>query len=885
MACKPLITDNFLFPRPADNRPSLPHIGYRIGRYGDFLEAMLRKIDAAEPLQAFTHREADDPAIALLQGAAIVGDILSFYQEHYANEAYLRTAQWRDSVSDLVRLTGYRLAPGLGGRATLAIEARGTAPVTIRAGWPVKADLQDVPDPADFQTVAELVTLPALSRFNLYRRRIARPTIAAGTTSVEISASAQDAAQLKKGDKLLLMPDESMYSQPGVSWHAQQAPQIVTVSKVTPHLDRVKIEFETGPSQAWNGPARAFRIGRTLRHFGHNSPSTVTTPITEGSGTITGSASTATRFERYIYYPDSTYYFGDQYSSLDRTEMPLDVEAPDLAAGRRFVVQGRAHFDGHTTPMAFAVSKTVTATRGTTVKWGNLQGPSTVLTFDDQLFSNGSVLNEIADIRDLRFLEITSPELALAPLTGFASGAFTSGTAALYFYGTGADAKQLGGRRLFLTHADGRSVELVCTNSANTFAFAAFLGINEARMWPLSFDRLPLPFRQNDFDEDTPTVTVFGNLVDATQGKAEADAVLGNGDATQIFQTFTLPKSPVTYFLDGDGTPPQAPELQVWVGGRLWTRVDALFGLGAKAEVYIVREDAENRSHVQFGDGETGARLPSGVGNIVARYRSGNGARGPIKPGATPSAPERPIGFDKVGIAGIVSGGSDPEDANKAREAAPGKVQSLGRIVSLRDVETETLSIAGVVTAAAAWDLYEGVPAVLLRVLLQAGREAEFADVRAAVSHAQRCRGPNRYPVVIEQALLRYVFLDLSYARDPTYRSEDVAAAVNAELGLAGDEDHQRTGVFGLSARRLGEREYASRIEGRVQNVPGVLWCKVTALGLLAAGIHDPASLSAPPPPRPRAATLKCAARELLQLAPQHLTLTESAEPTAGECA
>ena len=167
MPCTPLIDDDFCFPRPADNRPALPHIGYRIGRYGDFLEAMLRNVDAAEPLQAFTHREPDDPAIALLQGAAIVGDILSFYQEHYANDAFLRTAQWRDSVSELVRLTGYRLAPGLGGRATLAIETRGTAPVTIRAGWPVKADLQDVPDPAiidptDAQLMATLYAAEAV---------------------------------------------------------------------------------------------------------------------------------------------------------------------------------------------------------------------------------------------------------------------------------------------------------------------------------------------------------------------------------------------------------------------------------------------------------------------------------------------------------------------------------------------------------------------------------------------------------------------------------------------------------------------------------------------------------------------------------------------------
>jgi hypothetical protein len=136
----------------------------------------------------------------------------------------------------------------------------------------------------------------------------------------------------------------------------------------------------------------------------------------------------------------------------------------------------------------------------------------------------------------------------------------------------------------------------------------------------------------------------------------------------------------------------------------------------------------------------------------------------------------------------------------------------------------------------------------------------------------------------VQQALLRYVFLDLTYARDPSYTSEAVDAAVRAALGLAGDEANQRNGLFGLHARRLGEREFSSRIEGRVQNVPGVLWCKVVALGRFGGGVHDPATLVLPAPPRIRRATLPCAAHELLQLDARHLTLIETAEPSAGEC-
>jgi predicted phage baseplate assembly protein len=430
-------------------------------------------------------------------------------------------------------------------------------------------------------------------------------------------------------------------------------------------------------------------------------------------------------------------------------------------------------------------------------------------------------------------------------------------------------------------------VELVCTDAPDHFPPSS---PDLPRMWPLSFDRAPAPFTRADFDEDAPTVTVQGNLVDASQGKQEKEAVLGNGDGRQGFQTFPLPKAPLTYRLSAGSVPPHVPALEIRVNDRLWTRVDSFYGRSPRETVYVVREDGEGRSFVQFGDGETGARLPSGVKNVRAAYRSGVGARGALKPGAQPTTAERPAGFDKVTLAGSVSGGADPEDPGKAREAAPGKVQSLGRLVSLPDVVSETLAIPGVVTASAVWDLHGGVPAVILRVLLEAGREAEFAAVRAAILRAQRCRGPDRHPLVVVQARRRHLFLDLTYARDPGVGQEDLEAALGAALGLAGDGDHERSGLFGLRGRRLGDGEYASRIEGRLQQLPGVLWCQVTALGLFAApapggaALPDPSTLSLPAAPRPLAARLDCALHELLQLAPAHLTLTASAEASAGEC-
>jgi hypothetical protein len=129
--CRNDCRDPVAFPRRVANRPGLDRIGYRIGTYADIRAALLHWLDADPALKRFTHRASDDPAIALLDGAALIGDILTFYQELYANEKYLRTAAWRDSMADLVRLVGYRLAPGVGGRGAIAVEVRGAAPVTI----------------------------------------------------------------------------------------------------------------------------------------------------------------------------------------------------------------------------------------------------------------------------------------------------------------------------------------------------------------------------------------------------------------------------------------------------------------------------------------------------------------------------------------------------------------------------------------------------------------------------------------------------------------------------------------------------------------------------------------------------------------------------------
>ena len=157
--CRNDCVEPFDFPKKINNRAGLSHLDYRIGTYADFLEAMFRELNQNEVFKNWTHREPDDPGIALLEGVAVLGDILTFYQELYANEAYLRTAQWRESIADLVRLVGYQLSPGVGGKAGFAFKFKGDKPIVVSAKFPLKAQLETLEKPVDFETTVETIAV------------------------------------------------------------------------------------------------------------------------------------------------------------------------------------------------------------------------------------------------------------------------------------------------------------------------------------------------------------------------------------------------------------------------------------------------------------------------------------------------------------------------------------------------------------------------------------------------------------------------------------------------------------------------------------------------------------------------------------------------------
>lgn len=226
-------------PQAIVNRPTLTAIAYRAGTYSTFYASMLAALSdpAFPPLAALRTHASSDFSIALLDAWAVTLDILTFYQERFANEAFLRTAVDQRSVFELARLVGYVPSPGVSASAVLAFtlsDAPGSPDhVFISAGTRV----QSVPGPgqkpqifetaSDFTAVIALNAMPAQTHTSWQIHK--------GDTSTWISGTANN---INVGDALLFLAAPS--GQPSASGPADFR-----------YVSRVKADAPSGNTQVW----------------------------------------------------------------------------------------------------------------------------------------------------------------------------------------------------------------------------------------------------------------------------------------------------------------------------------------------------------------------------------------------------------------------------------------------------------------------------------------------------------------------------------------------------------------------------------------------------------------------------------------------------------
>ena len=325
---------------------------------------------------------------------------------------------------------------------------------------------------------------------------------------------------------------------------------------------------------------------------------------------------------------------------------------------------------------------------------------------------------------------------------------------------------------------------------------------------------------------DSNTVTIYGNVVDATNGQTLGE-VLGDGDASQSGQQFALHQSPLTYL--AAPTPAGAQStLTVRVNEVQWNEADNLLLLGSTDRGFITEADDNDQTTVIFGTGEHGLRVPTGTANVKAVYRYGIGQVGNVAAQQISQLATQPLGAKSVINPLPATGGADRDTRDQARRNAPLAVMALDRLVSVEDYADVSRTYAGIGKAAS----------------------ARLTDGRRLSVHVT-IAGKDDIPIDLNSDLYRNLVLALEQSGDPHQPLQValrrlkllvISAGVKVQSGYAWESVAPvlRCALlefYGFEQRDLGQGAFLSEAISVMQQVAGVQYVNVTVFDSVAEGL------------------------------------------------
>ena len=309
------------------------------------------------------------------------------------------------------------------------------------------------------------------------------------------------------------------------------------------------------------------------------------------------------------------------------------------------------------------------------------------------------------------------------------------------------------------------------------------------------------------------SLAINANVAPAAHGETKVE-LLGSGNAQKRLQSFVLKNKPLTHLPASTATGVQST-LEIRVDGLLWNEVPTLLEAGPTDQVYTTSINDENEVTVRFGDGIHGSRVPSGSGNIVARYRVGSGTAGLLKAGQISLLLSRPLGLKSVSNPLPTEGAADAESRDEARRNAPLRVLALDRIVSLRDYEDFAQAFAGVGRARATV-LQDGENKLIHLTLASAtgGAIPEDSLLRKNLARAIETHRDQTATLVLASRELREFYIGASILVDePRYVRAAVYENVTSVLRSA----------FGWQKREFSQMVLRGEVIAVMQSVPGVV--------------------------------------------------------------
>jgi hypothetical protein len=316
---------------------------------------------------------------------------------------------------------------------------------------------------------------------------------------------------------------------------------------------------------------------------------------------------------------------------------------------------------------------------------------------------------------------------------------------------------------------------------------------------------------------DRPTVTVYGNVVQATHGQTIANEVVGDVNWGVGSQRFKLKQKPLSYTSVADAANDRPSSLSVLVNQIPWHQVATFRELRSAQRAYLVRQDSQGATSLLFENAVLGARRTNETQQITASYRVGSGAAGNVPANSLTVLRTRPAGVQKVTNPFPASGGADPEHQDMARVNAPLDLQTMQRIISLTDYENFVRTLPGV-SKVQARALADGRRRLLLLTVAGDNGQAIAPDsaLYDGLLAAIRGASPTPHPLVrLVSFEPRYFQLQATLVISPPRALQEEAIVTNVAQAL--------TAAFGFDKRDLGQSVSASEVIAVMQGVDGVV--------------------------------------------------------------
>lgn len=834
-------------PLPVANRPGLRAIRYRTGTHAEFLSAMIAGLsrdatprhdvippataspqphEARPALRGLRTRDPDDPTIALLDAFAVTADILTFYTERLANEAYLGTAIERTSLQELGALVAYRLGRGAAAETTLAFSLErppaplpesmrdpGMAPPVVPTALtlPVGLRVQSVPGPDElpqtFETVEQIEARPEWNALPVARTK---PwTLAASTSELWLAGATTG---LSLGDRLWFGSGTPLAG----AWEHRR----VVAVEPDDRADRTRIGLDA-PLTADHAVVSVMR--KRLPVFGHNAPRW---------------RSLSAEFRR-------------DYAGIGAND-PIPAEWPDFSVQHDASANVTVEVEGAHPDVLPATGVLIDSW------WGGV--------YEFFRYEVSSV-----DVHSVSAFAVSGRATRLSLKGDYLPGGFSQGTprdVTVYAaperlaLAQAPDASAITGTSLLVdgdatAMAKGRTILLAGTDAAGRPVSEA-LSVEAAEAVgpvvpgrPAARTRITLAAAPAN-PPTRATAVVFGNAARATHGETVTQ-LLGSGDARVPFAAYRLQQAPLT-FVPAETPRGTASTLEVRVDDIRWTEVPTTANSAPADRVYETRDEPDGGISVVFGDGVHGARPSTGSTNVRARHRKGVGAAGNVRKDQLGIAVDRPLGLKGVTNPAPAVGGVDPETEADARRGIPIPVRTLGRTVSLLDYADFSLAFAGIGKAQATVLPAKGTGPLIVVTVADAAGAAPPTEVVARLSRELVRWGDPLVRVAIVPVRRVDFRIALKVDTDPDREREKVLAALERAL----------RDTFGAEARELGDHVHASEVVAVAASVVGVVGVDLDHIyrGTTAAlATHLIAAPAASATPVPHGA-------ELLALAP-----------------